>query len=330
MPRHSRIPSYRLHKPSGRAVVTINGKDIYLGVYESPESQAAYKREIAEWLANHQLEIGPASSTRTVNEILLAYLRHAQDYYRKHGKATKQLARIQAALRPVRELYGTSPAAEFGPLALKAVRQVMIDGGWSRNYVNACTGCIKRLWKWAVSEELVAAEIFQRVNTVEGLRKGRSKAKETKPIRPVAWSEVKLALPHVSPATGGGATRIDDRGPHDVYPGFCEITVAVRPDDAVTLTLHHAPLNDRILAVVDNLGGRVTRHPTNVIELDLPATSNAARSVRELAAAVKSVTGRRESYLEPNWKWIVPRTANSLKELAQLLSKRSRWRASGS
>ena len=104
MPRHPRIPSYRLHKPSGRAVVTINGKELYLGVYDSPESQAAYKREIAEWLANHQLEIGPASSTRTVNEILLAYIRHAQQYYRKHGKPTKQLARIQAALRPVREL----------------------------------------------------------------------------------------------------------------------------------------------------------------------------------------------------------------------------------
>lgn len=200
MPRQPRIPSYRLHKPSGRAVVTISGKDIYLGVYESPESQVAYKKEIAEWLANHQLEIGPASPTRTVNEILLAYLRHAQQYYRKHGKPTKQLARIQAALRPVRELYGTSLAAEFGPLALKAVRQVMIDGGWSRNYVNACVGCIKRLWKWAASEELVTSEIFQRINTVEGLRKGRSKAKETKPIRPVPWSDVKLALPHVSRA----------------------------------------------------------------------------------------------------------------------------------
>ena len=74
----------------------------------------------------------------------------------------------------------------------------MIDGGWSRNYVNACVGCIKRLWKWAASEELVPAEIYQRINTVEGLRKGRSKAKETKPIRPVAWTQVKPVLPKVS------------------------------------------------------------------------------------------------------------------------------------
>lgn len=35
MPRNFRIPSYRLHKPSGQAVVTINGKDIYLGRFDS-------------------------------------------------------------------------------------------------------------------------------------------------------------------------------------------------------------------------------------------------------------------------------------------------------
>jgi hypothetical protein len=37
MTRNSRIPSYRLHKPSGQAVVTINGKDIYLGRFNSPD-----------------------------------------------------------------------------------------------------------------------------------------------------------------------------------------------------------------------------------------------------------------------------------------------------
>ena len=55
MSRHPRIPSYRLHKPTGQAVVTINGKDFYLGKHDSPTSHAAYKRLVAEWLANHQL-----------------------------------------------------------------------------------------------------------------------------------------------------------------------------------------------------------------------------------------------------------------------------------
>jgi hypothetical protein len=37
-----RIPSYRLHKPTGQAVVTLSGKDQYLGRHGSPESRAAY------------------------------------------------------------------------------------------------------------------------------------------------------------------------------------------------------------------------------------------------------------------------------------------------
>ena len=36
MTRNSRIPAYHLHKPFGQAEVTINGKDIYLGRFNSP------------------------------------------------------------------------------------------------------------------------------------------------------------------------------------------------------------------------------------------------------------------------------------------------------
>ena len=60
----SRIPSYRLHKPSGRAVVTLSGRDIYLGQHGSPESKERYQREVAEWLANGRtLRTSPAAIT---------------------------------------------------------------------------------------------------------------------------------------------------------------------------------------------------------------------------------------------------------------------------
>jgi hypothetical protein len=47
-----RTPSYRLHKPTGQAVVTLNGRDIYLGRFGSPESRAEYDRTIVEWISN--------------------------------------------------------------------------------------------------------------------------------------------------------------------------------------------------------------------------------------------------------------------------------------
>ncbi len=37
-----KVPSYRLHRAKGLAVVTIRGHDIYLGKYGSPESHAEY------------------------------------------------------------------------------------------------------------------------------------------------------------------------------------------------------------------------------------------------------------------------------------------------
>lgn len=46
-----RVPSYRLRKPSGQAVVRLGGKDFYLGEHGSQASQAEYRRLISEWLA---------------------------------------------------------------------------------------------------------------------------------------------------------------------------------------------------------------------------------------------------------------------------------------
>ena len=52
MPKTHRPPAYRLHKARNSAVVTIDGKNHYLGRYDSPESHELYARLIAEWRRN--------------------------------------------------------------------------------------------------------------------------------------------------------------------------------------------------------------------------------------------------------------------------------------
>ena len=46
-----RVPAYRQHKPSGQAVVTLCGKDHYLGRWNTKASRSEYDRLIGEWLA---------------------------------------------------------------------------------------------------------------------------------------------------------------------------------------------------------------------------------------------------------------------------------------
>jgi len=78
----SSLPSYRLHKSSGQAVVTLDGHDYYLGLHGTPTSRARYDRLIAEWLAgNRSLPPTVASSDAnglTVSEVLAGFWRHAE------------------------------------------------------------------------------------------------------------------------------------------------------------------------------------------------------------------------------------------------------------
>jgi integrase len=223
-PSRRRIPKLGCHKATGQAVVRLNGRDHYLGRHGSAESKAAYDRAIAEWLVrgreeNQAAANGPASPARgtsfTVSEVILAYKIHTDEIYRS---SPSERGKVRLSLRPLRQLYGLSPANEFGPLALRTVRDHLLSvqrrGGvesgtrqeagataveyrLSRRTVNARIGMIKRMFKWAASVELVPVAVFQALATVEGLKKGRSSATEPKKVSPVPAPVVEATLQHV-------------------------------------------------------------------------------------------------------------------------------------
>src|SRR5262245_49118799 len=142
-------PKYRRHKASGQAIVTLNGRDFYLGPYGTKASRREYDRLTAEWLANHRHLPVTQSDGLTIMELAAAYLRHAKCYYRKDGELTSTMSRIKAALRFLKELYGHTPAADFGPLALQAIQHRLVSLGKSRRYTNYITEEIKRIFRWA-------------------------------------------------------------------------------------------------------------------------------------------------------------------------------------
>jgi integrase len=201
MPKLSnKLPSYRLHKPSGRAVVTIAGKTIYLGKFGTPESREEYDRVLAEWLTRTRcrtLPIGLGNSL-TLTELMVVYWKHVQSYYVKDGRPTSEQDTIRQALRPVRKLYGTTPVVEFGPTALKTVRQAMIEQGWCRSYINKQVIRVRRMFAWGVENELVPVAVHQALATVAGLAKNRSEAREKPPVGPVPDEHVDAVLSRVN------------------------------------------------------------------------------------------------------------------------------------
>jgi integrase len=129
--------------------------------------------------------------------MLIAYWQFAESYYSKDGEPTKELESMREALLPLRELYASTAASDFGPKSLKAVRQHMVDRGLCRNVVNRRIGRIKRVFKWAVAEEVVPPSVYHGLQAVPGLRFGRTEARETEPVKPVDDKHVDAVFPYV-------------------------------------------------------------------------------------------------------------------------------------
>jgi integrase len=202
--RPPRIPSYRHHKPTNQAIVLVGCKMFYLGAYGSEKSRDEYNRIITEWLADSvQTGLGQrrsrARSDLTIGELILAYWRHVQSYYQKDGQPTSEVDTVRQALRPVKKLYSHTAARDFGPLALRAIQENMIGLGWARSHINRQINRVKRMFSWAVANELLPISVYQALTTVPGLRKGRTAAREAPPAGPVADEIVDRTVEYLPP-----------------------------------------------------------------------------------------------------------------------------------
>src|SRR3954463_8307391 len=106
MSRQAHVPTYRRHKQSGQAIVTLtdgmgNRRDVLLGKHGTAASRAEYARVIGEWEASGRgLPACPASADLTMAELLVRFLRHAEQHYRRaDGTPTNELHDYKFSLR---------------------------------------------------------------------------------------------------------------------------------------------------------------------------------------------------------------------------------------
>ena len=101
--RKKRIPAYTHHKSRNQARVRINGRDYYLGKWQSPESLIEYDRLIAEWLANGrvistQSKLDPKAAV-TIVELVAKYIDHLKSTHEDYDKPGSESQRMRYIMR---------------------------------------------------------------------------------------------------------------------------------------------------------------------------------------------------------------------------------------
>ena len=173
--RKRQPPTYRQRKGYDQAIVTLTDsvtryrKDYWLGAYGSPESRELYHRVLAQWESGGRrlpvtLDDKPADIAQvSVTEVLNAYWKWASKYY-----GHSELGCMRMVIRLLRQMYGSTSAADFGPNRLRLIREQMILGDpnadpprkpWARRTVNHNVHRIIAIFKWAASHELIPAGV---------------------------------------------------------------------------------------------------------------------------------------------------------------------------
>ncbi len=250
MPRsRNDIPTYRKHRASGQAVVTLNGVDHYLGRFGTPQSKAEYDRIINEWLALGRrlpAQSSAGSAEWLVKELVIGYFGQCAATL-----PDVELDKIKYALKPVRELYGETPATKFGPVAFQAVRQKLVDSGLGISTIRQRLGIIKRMVAWGVANERLPGDALHRLQAVAGLKAGRNGVKPPKKVKPASPEHIDAILPHLNPVV---RAMVQLQGLTGARPGEIRCMTTGQLDRTVdpwtyTLTHHKTERfgNDRVI-----------------------------------------------------------------------------------
>jgi len=200
MPKRN-FPTYRLHKPSGRAVVTLNGKDYYLGRHGSKASREEYERVVGEYLANGK-KLPPTTTQGGIigEELAIHFLDWCEGYYRKNGELTQTFGHNKTAVSLFVHHYGNESVNNFTPLSLDFLQKQWIEKyGYTRLTVNRYVCVIKQMFQYGVKYQWVDAQVFYALQAIDSLKAGRTQAPEYKDVLPVDPEIVEKTLQFLPP-----------------------------------------------------------------------------------------------------------------------------------
>ena len=183
MPR-KRSFEYSLHRSSGQACVRIEGKVKYLGKYGTLESRVRHQNLVAAAQAHRTtIDLMRPISVGELAERYLAAMRI------EYGPTSWQAVEGRRIALGVCERFAGLEAVAFGPKALQEVQQTLLSRGRiCRTGVNRMVRRTAAVFKWAVSEELLPPSVWQALQSVRPLRRGKGRDTAPRMAVPAAAS----------------------------------------------------------------------------------------------------------------------------------------------
>ncbi len=181
------------------AIVKINGKQITLGRWGTPEARQQYERLKAEV---ESLGCRAVDPEYTVADLAADYLEWAEGYYQKDGKPTTSIYAARRSAKLIVELYGDTPAAEFGPRRFKTCRNKLIKRNLGVSTINDYMLKVVHAFRTAAGNELIPGTVAQDLALVSPLVAGRCKAKPSRRIPPAQRESIEKAAAHASTIIG--------------------------------------------------------------------------------------------------------------------------------
>src|SRR5688572_7751349 len=96
-----KTPTLRRHRRSGHGYAWLDGRQVWFGPYDDPETHRRFARTLAEWLANgKRLPADDARKDLRVADVVAAYLEYAERFYSgPDGKPTREVENIVLSVR---------------------------------------------------------------------------------------------------------------------------------------------------------------------------------------------------------------------------------------
>ena len=189
------VPERRYHV-SGQSVVTIDGKNFYLGPHNEALTVARYACLVKAYQdngyrlpADYSIDDVRQATTAQFGDMMVedqseepVKVKHLAEAYKayilkRYENAAQDKSRRAEIADWLTQYDGELLVDRFGPKKLREYRDRLNDGTRSRGYLNRLTNEIRSVFRWGVAEEFVPPEVLTGLEALRPLVAGERKTK---------------------------------------------------------------------------------------------------------------------------------------------------------